>query len=123
MARYIGKEMSRVDGVAKVTGKAKYAAEFAVPNLAYGFVVSGSVAKGSIASIDTQEAERVAGRSPHLHTPEHTEVRTETAETVRRNSRTNHSARSSRRGSSLMPSRWRSSSPRLTRRRASQRAS
>ncbi len=32
MARYIGKEMSRVDGVAKVTGKAKYAAEFQVPN-------------------------------------------------------------------------------------------
>jgi xanthine dehydrogenase YagR molybdenum-binding subunit len=28
MPRYIGKEMSRVDGVAKVTGRAKYAAEF-----------------------------------------------------------------------------------------------
>ena len=36
----------------KVTGKAKYAAEFQVPNLAYGFVVSGSVAKGAIAAID-----------------------------------------------------------------------
>jgi xanthine dehydrogenase YagR molybdenum-binding subunit len=34
MPRYIGTEMSRVDGVAKVTGKAKYAAEFRVPNLA-----------------------------------------------------------------------------------------
>ena len=31
MTRYIGKEMSRVDGVAKVTGRAKYAAEFVVP--------------------------------------------------------------------------------------------
>ena len=31
MARYIGKEMSRVDGAAKVTGKAKYAAEFRFP--------------------------------------------------------------------------------------------
>ena len=31
--------MSRVDGVAKVTGQAKYAAEFQVPNLAYGFIV------------------------------------------------------------------------------------
>src|SRR5918998_4332786 len=61
MARYLGKEMSRVDGVAKVTGKAKYAAEFQVPNLAYGFIVLGSVAKGTITAIDTREAERAAG--------------------------------------------------------------
>jgi xanthine dehydrogenase YagR molybdenum-binding subunit len=61
MARYIGKEMSRVDGVAKVTGKAKYAAEFKVPNLAYGFIVLGTVAKGTIGSIDTREAEAAPG--------------------------------------------------------------
>jgi xanthine dehydrogenase YagR molybdenum-binding subunit len=61
MPRYIGKEMSRVDGVAKVTGKAKYAAEFQVPNLAYGFIVTGTVAKGTIAAIDTKEAERAPG--------------------------------------------------------------
>jgi xanthine dehydrogenase YagR molybdenum-binding subunit len=61
MAKYIGKEMSRVDGVAKVTGKAKYAAEFKVPNLAYGFIVLGDVAKGTIKSIDTSEADRLPG--------------------------------------------------------------
>jgi xanthine dehydrogenase YagR molybdenum-binding subunit len=61
MAKYIGKEMSRVDGVAKVTGKAKYAAEFKVPNLAYGFIVLGDIAKGTIKSIDTAEAEKVPG--------------------------------------------------------------
>jgi xanthine dehydrogenase YagR molybdenum-binding subunit len=61
MARYIGKEMSRVEGIAKVTGKAKYTAEFKVPNLAYGFIVLGSVAKGTIKSIDTREAERAPG--------------------------------------------------------------
>jgi xanthine dehydrogenase YagR molybdenum-binding subunit len=61
MAKYIGKEMSRVDGVAKVTGKAKYAAEFKVPNLAYGFIVLGDIAKGTIKSIDTTEASRAAG--------------------------------------------------------------
>ena len=67
MPRYLGKEMSRVDGVAKVTGKAKYAAEFAVPNVAYGFIVTGS-----IASIDTAEAERASGVVrvfTHLNTP------------------------------------------------------
>lgn len=61
MPRYIGKEMSRVDGVAKVTGKAKYAAEFQVPNLAYGFIVHGSIAKGRITSIDSREAEKASG--------------------------------------------------------------
>src|SRR5918997_2887114 len=61
MARYIGKEINRVDGVAKVTGKAKYAAEFRAPNLAYGFIVLGAVAKGTIKSMDTGEAERAPG--------------------------------------------------------------
>src|SRR5687767_4580402 len=61
MARYIGKEINRVDGVAKVTGKAKYAAEFRAPNLAYGFIVLGTVAKGTIKSIDTREAEAAGG--------------------------------------------------------------
>ena len=53
--------MSRVDGVAKVTGKAKYAAEFKVPNMAYGFITLGTVAKGRITAIDTREAERAPG--------------------------------------------------------------
>src|SRR3712207_8479548 len=72
MPRYIGREMSRVDGVAKVTGKAKYAAEFQVPNLAYGFIVLGTVAKGTIKSIDTREAESSPGVVrvfTHLNTP------------------------------------------------------
>lgn len=59
--KYIGKAMSRVDGVAKVTGKAKYAAEFQVNNAAYGFIVQSTIAKGAIKSIDTSEAEKAAG--------------------------------------------------------------
>ncbi|MCA1639018.1 MAG: xanthine dehydrogenase family protein molybdopterin-binding subunit [Acidobacteria bacterium] len=61
MARYIGKEMSRVDGIAKVTGKAKYAAEFQVPNVAYGFIVQSTIGKGTIKAIDTTEASRAPG--------------------------------------------------------------
>ncbi|TGE25920.1 xanthine dehydrogenase family protein molybdopterin-binding subunit [Hymenobacter aquaticus] len=52
---YIGKPVSRVDGPAKVTGAAKYAAEFNVPNLAYGYIVSSSVAKGKITKIHADE--------------------------------------------------------------------
>jgi xanthine dehydrogenase YagR molybdenum-binding subunit len=64
--------MSRVDGVAKVTGKAKYAAEFKAPNLAYGFIVLGAVAKGTIKAIDTREAESAGGVIrvfTHLNSP------------------------------------------------------
>ena len=61
MSRIIGKETNRVDGVAKVTGKAKYAAEFGVADVAYGFIVLGTVAKGRIRAIDTREAERAGG--------------------------------------------------------------
>lgn len=59
--KYIGKEMQRVDGVAKVTGRAKYATEFNVPNMAYGFIVTSTIAKGTITSIDTKAAEASPG--------------------------------------------------------------
>ncbi|MEZ5307893.1 MAG: xanthine dehydrogenase family protein molybdopterin-binding subunit [Pyrinomonadaceae bacterium] len=59
--KYIGKDMSRVDGVAKVTGKAKYAAEYKLDNLAYGYIVQSTIAKGKIKKIDTANAEKAAG--------------------------------------------------------------
>jgi xanthine dehydrogenase YagR molybdenum-binding subunit len=61
MAPYIGTATSRVDGHAKVTGEAKYAGEFTGPDLAYGAVVTSTIAKGRIASIDVSEALPVAG--------------------------------------------------------------
>jgi xanthine dehydrogenase YagR molybdenum-binding subunit len=61
MPPYIGTPTSRVDGHAKVTGAAKYAGEFNVPGLAYGAVVTSTIAKGRIARIDVSEALRVQG--------------------------------------------------------------
>jgi xanthine dehydrogenase YagR molybdenum-binding subunit len=58
---YVGSARSRVDGPAKVTGLAKYAGEFAAPDLAHGYVVSSAVACGKITSIDTSAAEAVPG--------------------------------------------------------------
>ncbi|PQA59645.1 xanthine dehydrogenase family protein molybdopterin-binding subunit [Siphonobacter curvatus] len=59
--QYIGKPTSRVDGRAKVTGQAKYAGEFQVPGLAYGVVVSSTIAKGKITTIDTSKALALEG--------------------------------------------------------------
>ena len=61
MAPYIGTPTSRVDGVAKVTGAAKYAAEFNAPGLAHGSVVSATIAGGRITRIDTGAAQNVDG--------------------------------------------------------------
>jgi xanthine dehydrogenase YagR molybdenum-binding subunit len=58
---YIGQPISRVDGRAKVTGGAKYAAEHNIPNLVYGCVVSSAVARGTITRIDAAEALALPG--------------------------------------------------------------
>ena len=45
---HVGAPRSRVDGRAKVTGAAKYAAEFKAQDLAHGVVISSAIAKGRI---------------------------------------------------------------------------
>jgi len=57
----LGKPTSRIDGRAKVTGAAKYAAEYNVPGLAHGFVITSAIAKGRIARIDFADAMAVEG--------------------------------------------------------------
>lgn len=61
MASYIGTATSRIDGVAKVTGAARYAAEFTAPGLAHASVVGATIAKGRITRLDTDAAARVDG--------------------------------------------------------------
>jgi xanthine dehydrogenase YagR molybdenum-binding subunit len=61
MKPYIGTPTSRIDGRAKVTGAAQYAGEFNVPGLAYGSVVTSTIAKGRIARIDVTRALAVEG--------------------------------------------------------------
>jgi xanthine dehydrogenase YagR molybdenum-binding subunit len=61
MKPYIGTPTSRVDGHAKVTGEARYAAEFSAADLAYGAVVTSTVTRGRIDRIDTSQALAVEG--------------------------------------------------------------
>lgn len=55
------KPLDRVDGRLKVTGAAKYSAEYQLPDMAYAVLVASTIAKGSIKSIDTKAAERAPG--------------------------------------------------------------
>lgn len=57
----IGKPLDRVDGRLKVTGAARYAAEYNQPQMAYAVPVRATVGSGKITSIDRSAAEKAGG--------------------------------------------------------------
>lgn len=57
----------RVEAVAKVTGKGKYAAEYTVPNICYGVLVTSSIPAGTISSINIEQARKATGVIDILH--------------------------------------------------------
>jgi xanthine dehydrogenase YagR molybdenum-binding subunit len=61
MTAYIGTPTSRIDGRAKVTGEAKYAADVNSDGLVFAALVTSMIAKGRITRIDTSAAKRVEG--------------------------------------------------------------
>ncbi len=62
-----GQALDRIDGPAKVTGRARYAGEFADEGLLYGSVVNSNVARGHIRRIDCDAALAVPGVIAVLH--------------------------------------------------------
>lgn len=59
--RVVGQPVPRVDGVAKVTGAAKFTVDLTLPGMTHGCVVRSERAHARIIDIDTDEAERVPG--------------------------------------------------------------
>jgi xanthine dehydrogenase YagR molybdenum-binding subunit len=59
--KYIGKRISRIDGPAKVTGKAKYNSDLNRPGMLFGKLVRSPYANAKIVSIDTSVAEAMPG--------------------------------------------------------------
>jgi len=53
--------LSRVDGRMKVTGKAKYSAEYSTKGVTYGVLAGSAITSGSIKTIDTKTAMRAPG--------------------------------------------------------------
>jgi xanthine dehydrogenase YagR molybdenum-binding subunit len=74
----IGKPIERIDGRLKVTGRARYAAEFKHERLTYGALVMSTIASGRIKEIDARAAEAQPGviavithlNAPRLRFPE-----------------------------------------------------
>ena len=59
--KLIGTPVDRVDGLLKVTGKATYATDYKVANMAYACIFKSTIAAGTITRIDLAEAEKVPG--------------------------------------------------------------
>jgi CO/xanthine dehydrogenase Mo-binding subunit len=57
----VGKSVPRVDGVAKVTGSAKYVADLVIPGMIEGKFLRSPYAHARIRSIETAEAEAITG--------------------------------------------------------------
>src|SRR5438093_3065978 len=57
----IGDPINRLDGRAKVTGAARYAAEWPVDRLAYAVIVQSTIPCGTITGIDTSAAAALPG--------------------------------------------------------------
>jgi xanthine dehydrogenase YagR molybdenum-binding subunit len=61
MKPVIGQPLDRTDGVLKVTGGARYAAEFALPRMCHATIVQSTIARGRIAAIDMTRAQNSPG--------------------------------------------------------------
>jgi xanthine dehydrogenase YagR molybdenum-binding subunit len=57
----LGGAVERIDGVAKVTGAARYASDEPVTNPAFGYLLVSQIARGSIRAIDLTDARAVPG--------------------------------------------------------------
>src|ERR1700722_8767204 len=57
----MGQPIPRYDARAKVTGKALYAADIALPDVAYAYLLSSRIAKGRIKSFDLEAARALPG--------------------------------------------------------------
>jgi xanthine dehydrogenase YagR molybdenum-binding subunit len=61
MNALVGTPMTRIDGVAKISGSANYAADFDAPRLAHAVMVQSTIANGRITAVKTARATAVPG--------------------------------------------------------------
>ncbi|HSE85793.1 MAG TPA: xanthine dehydrogenase family protein molybdopterin-binding subunit [Candidatus Binatia bacterium] len=59
--KYVGHSVPRVDGIEKVTGKAKFLGDLTIPGMLHGKIVRSACPHARILSIDTSKAEALAG--------------------------------------------------------------
>lgn len=59
--RVVGTDLDRVDGIAKASGRAKYAYDVTFPGLQQAMILRSTVARGKLTGLELDEARRVPG--------------------------------------------------------------
>lgn len=59
--KYVGHSVPRVDGIEKVTGKAKFVGDISVPGMLYGKILRSPYPHARLLSIESKKAEALAG--------------------------------------------------------------
>jgi len=72
--KYVGRSVARVDGIDKVTGKAKFVGDITVPGMLYGKILRSPYAHARIVSIDAKQAYALPGVAAVLTAAELGEV-------------------------------------------------
>jgi xanthine dehydrogenase YagR molybdenum-binding subunit len=67
MERLVGAGVGRIESTEKVTGSARYSADYPLAELAHGWIVQSTVARGRIASIDADAVLAMPGVLAVLH--------------------------------------------------------
>lgn len=66
----LGKPQDRLEGRLKVTGALRYSGDRLIESVAYGYLVTSTIARGEIRAMDSSEAERLSGVVA-IYTPFH----------------------------------------------------
>ncbi|MBI3060748.1 MAG: hypothetical protein HYY83_02035 [Deltaproteobacteria bacterium] len=61
--KFVGRNVHRVDGIEKVTGKAKFTGDIRIPGMLYGRILRSSYPHARILNIDSSRAEALPGVS------------------------------------------------------------
>ena len=61
MDNLVGKPLDRVDGRLKVTGAAKYSAEYSLEGMVHAVIVTSTIAQGTVVRVDAQAAQKAPG--------------------------------------------------------------
>ncbi|MCZ6623395.1 MAG: xanthine dehydrogenase family protein molybdopterin-binding subunit [Deltaproteobacteria bacterium] len=59
--KFVGQNVPRVDGIEKVTGKAKFTGDLVIPGVLHGKILRSAYPHARIVSIDTSQAEALSG--------------------------------------------------------------
>src|SRR5919109_2526395 len=59
--KYVGHSVPRVDGIEKVTGKAKFLADLTIPGMLHGKILRSPYPHARLLAIDTSRAEALPG--------------------------------------------------------------